>query len=402
MAPVVHRHDHERRPASGHRLVVGTRDRRGHALRPEGQVGPHGVVAGEALQPARQERLRGDVTAVLLAHDDDERHPVHPCGGERADGVAEPRRGVQDRERRLAPPDREAGCHPDDGALVEPEDEPQIGREVGEQLDLGRARVGEERGEAVLPEDVERRVAHGREHDGQPTRTDLILLRWAIRQALVPGAPSRRTSRPPPSRASRAAVTSVFASCSSASRRISTRSRAEVGLTQDEWEAGIRLLTETGHITDEHRQEFVLWSDTLGLSMLVDALASPSPDATESTVLGPFYVPGAPRRQYGEAIAEEAAGVPAWVHGVVTDTAGAPIAGAELDVWQNGDNRLYAVQDPERARGAPPRPVLAPARTGATRSWRSGRCPTRSRTTGRSARCSPRRAGTRGARRTST
>ena len=124
---------------------------------------------------------------------------------------------------------------------------------------------------------------------------------------------------------------------------------AEVGLTQDEWEAGIRLLTETGHITDGHRQEFVLWSDTLGLSMLVDALASPSPDATESTVLGPFYAPGAPRRHYGEAIAEEAAGAPAWVHGVVTDTAGAPIAGAELDVWQNGDNRLYAVQDP----GAP-------------------------------------------------
>jgi catechol 1,2-dioxygenase len=124
---------------------------------------------------------------------------------------------------------------------------------------------------------------------------------------------------------------------------------AEVGLRRDEWDAGIRLLTETGHITDEHRQEFVLWSDTLGLSMLVDALADPPGDATESTVLGPFYVPGAPLREYGAAIAEEAAGAPAWVHGVVTGTDGSPIAGAELDVWQNGDNRLYAVQDP----GAP-------------------------------------------------
>ncbi len=123
----------------------------------------------------------------------------------------------------------------------------------------------------------------------------------------------------------------------------------EVDLTLEEWEAGIRLLTETGHITDEHRQEFILWSDTLGLSMLVDALANESDEATESTVLGPFYVPDAPERAYGDAIAEEPAGEPAWVHGVVTDVDGAPIAGAELDVWQNGDNRLYAVQDPGAA-----------------------------------------------------
>jgi hydroxyquinol 1,2-dioxygenase len=121
---------------------------------------------------------------------------------------------------------------------------------------------------------------------------------------------------------------------------------SEVGLTLEEWEAGIRLVTETGRITDEHRQEFILWSDTLGLSMLVDALAHPSAQATESTVLGPFYVPDAPKRGYGDSIAEEAAGEPAWVHGVVTDVDGAPIPGAELDVWQNGDNRLYSVQDP--------------------------------------------------------
>ena len=122
----------------------------------------------------------------------------------------------------------------------------------------------------------------------------------------------------------------------------------EVGLTQREGEEGIRILTETGGITDDRRQEFILWSDTLGLSMLVDSLANPLPrGATESTVLGPFYVPGSPPRPYGASIAEEAAGTPAWVHGEVLDVGGGPIEGAELDVWQNGNDRLYAVQDPE-------------------------------------------------------
>ncbi|HSC49384.1 MAG TPA: dioxygenase [Gaiellaceae bacterium] len=122
----------------------------------------------------------------------------------------------------------------------------------------------------------------------------------------------------------------------------------EVGLTRREWEAGIRILTETGHITDDRRQEFILWSDALGLSMLVDALANPlPPGATESTVLGPFYVPDAPVRPYGASMAEEAAGVPAWVHGRVLGVGGEFVGGAELDVWQNGDDRLYAVQDPE-------------------------------------------------------
>jgi protocatechuate 3,4-dioxygenase beta subunit len=122
----------------------------------------------------------------------------------------------------------------------------------------------------------------------------------------------------------------------------------EVGLGQDEWERGIGLLTATGHITDERRQEFILWSDALGLSMLVDGLANPLPPAaTESTVLGPFYTAGAPLREYGANLAEEPAGDPAWVHGRILDTDGNPIAGAELDVWQNGDDRLYSVQRPD-------------------------------------------------------
>jgi hydroxyquinol 1,2-dioxygenase len=122
----------------------------------------------------------------------------------------------------------------------------------------------------------------------------------------------------------------------------------EVGLTQAEWESAIRILTATGHITDDRRQEFILWSDSLGLSMLVDALANPFPaGATESTVLGPFYVPGAPLREYGANLAEVPAGDPAWVHGRILDLEGEPIPGAELDVWQNGDDRLYAVQNPD-------------------------------------------------------
>jgi len=122
----------------------------------------------------------------------------------------------------------------------------------------------------------------------------------------------------------------------------------EVGLTQDEWGRLIEVLTATGHITDDRRQEFILWSDSLGLSMLVDAMANPLPaGATESTVLGPFYVPGAPERGYGESMIGEPAGTPAWVHGRVLDTEGNPIAGAELDVWQNGEDQLYAVQRPE-------------------------------------------------------
>ncbi len=122
----------------------------------------------------------------------------------------------------------------------------------------------------------------------------------------------------------------------------------EVGLTQEEWGEAVRILTETGHITDERRQEFILWSDSLGLSMLVDAIAHATPeDATESTVLGPFYTPGAPLKEYGANLAAEPAGDPAWVYGRVRALDGTPIAGAELDVWQNGDDRLYAVQRPE-------------------------------------------------------
>ncbi len=127
---------------------------------------------------------------------------------------------------------------------------------------------------------------------------------------------------------------------------------ADVALTQGEWLTAIRFLTSTGQMSSDRRQEFILLSDTLGASMLVDLLAGPSGQGaagfvTESTVLGPFYVPGSPERAYGASIVERPSGEPAWITGRVTDTDGNPIAGATLDVWQNGDDMLYAVQDPE-------------------------------------------------------
>jgi hydroxyquinol 1,2-dioxygenase len=122
----------------------------------------------------------------------------------------------------------------------------------------------------------------------------------------------------------------------------------DVSLTEAEWEVVMRVLAESGRLTDSERQEFVLWSDTLGLSMLVDALAHRKPaGATDSTVLGPFWADGSPLREYGASIAERGAGTPAWVHGRVLSVDGSPIAAADLDVWQNGDDLLYAVQNPD-------------------------------------------------------
>jgi catechol 1,2-dioxygenase len=130
---------------------------------------------------------------------------------------------------------------------------------------------------------------------------------------------------------------------------------SDVRLTLDEWLTAIGFLTATGQISDDRRQEFILLSDTLGVSMLVDLLAEPASAgaagfATESTVLGPFYAAGSPERPYGASIVERPSGELAWYTGHVTDTEGNPIAGATLDIWQNADDMLYAVQNPD----APP------------------------------------------------
>lgn len=121
----------------------------------------------------------------------------------------------------------------------------------------------------------------------------------------------------------------------------------DVELRPEEWQAGIRFLAEAGKITDDVRQEFVLGSDTLGLSAVLDTITHARLGAgTESTLLGPFYASGSPWREHGESMIVVPSGVPAWVHGRVVDADGAPVAAAVLDVWQNAATRLYAVQDP--------------------------------------------------------
>jgi hydroxyquinol 1,2-dioxygenase len=119
----------------------------------------------------------------------------------------------------------------------------------------------------------------------------------------------------------------------------------EARLTEPEWAAAIDFLTRTGQITDERRQEFILLSDVLGLSMLTISIGAPrDPEATEPTVFGPFFVRDAPLIEYGGDVAQGAAGEPCWVHGRVTDTAGRPIAHAEIEVWEADDDGFYDVQ----------------------------------------------------------
>jgi hydroxyquinol 1,2-dioxygenase len=131
----------------------------------------------------------------------------------------------------------------------------------------------------------------------------------------------------------------------------------EVQLTDAEWMQGIEFLTATGHTCDAKRQEFILLSDTLGLSMLVVALNHAKPaGATEATVFGPFHVDDAPVAAQGANLAGGAPGMPFFVEARILDLAGQPIAGAEVDVWQADDEGLYDVQRPElgdtrRARG---------------------------------------------------
>jgi hydroxyquinol 1,2-dioxygenase len=131
---------------------------------------------------------------------------------------------------------------------------------------------------------------------------------------------------------------------------------AELELTEEEWFAGIDFLTRTGHITDAKRQEFVLLSDVLGLSMLVVGINDRRPpEATESTVFGPFFVDGAPGFANGDDIATGAPGEPCFMQGRVLGVDGEPIAGARVDVWQADEDGFYDVQyaglDEPRGRG---------------------------------------------------
>jgi hydroxyquinol 1,2-dioxygenase len=130
----------------------------------------------------------------------------------------------------------------------------------------------------------------------------------------------------------------------------------EVDLTEEEWFTGIQFLTATGQKCDDKRQEYILLSDTLGVSMLVDAINHRKPSgATESTVLGPFYVPGAPEKPLGANIAEGVEGEPTYFSGRVRAPDGKQIAGATLDLWSTDGQGWYDVQlkgnEGMRARG---------------------------------------------------
>lgn len=121
----------------------------------------------------------------------------------------------------------------------------------------------------------------------------------------------------------------------------------DVEPTTTEWGQAIEYLTAMGQICDDKRQEWVLFSDTTGVSMLVDAINHRRPDgATENTVLGPFHVGGAPERALGDSICLDGKGAPCAISGRVTDEDGNPIAGAKLDVWQTNDDGFYDVQQP--------------------------------------------------------
>jgi hydroxyquinol 1,2-dioxygenase len=127
----------------------------------------------------------------------------------------------------------------------------------------------------------------------------------------------------------------------------------EVGLTRQEWRTGIEFLTAVGQRCDEVRQEFILLSDTLGVSMLLEMVnEQPAPGATEPTVLGPFYVPGAPSRSFGDSIVDDPStgGEPLLLHGTVCDREGRPIGDATIDVWQVQPNGLYDIEEDRHKR----------------------------------------------------
>jgi hydroxyquinol 1,2-dioxygenase len=119
----------------------------------------------------------------------------------------------------------------------------------------------------------------------------------------------------------------------------------ETRLTEEEWQQGIEFLTRTGHITDDRRQEFILLSDVLGISMLTIGVNNPAGgEATEATVFGPFFTEGSPDVGQGGDVARGAAGQPCWVEGSVRGTGGEPVPGARLEIWEADEAGFYDVQ----------------------------------------------------------
>jgi hydroxyquinol 1,2-dioxygenase len=121
----------------------------------------------------------------------------------------------------------------------------------------------------------------------------------------------------------------------------------EIEPTEAEWAAAIDFLTRTGHLSGDKRQEFILLSDALGVSMLVDAINHRQPaGATETTVLGPFYAADAAEVPLGADLAAGLSGVPMIVTGSVSAVGGGRIAGAVVDTWHADAEGYYDVQRP--------------------------------------------------------
>ena len=121
----------------------------------------------------------------------------------------------------------------------------------------------------------------------------------------------------------------------------------DVEPTTREWETAIGFLTRTGQMCSDTRQEFILLSDVLGVSMLVDAINHRRPDgATENTVFGPFHVDGAPERAMGYTISLDGKGESCLFEGRVLDLEGNPVEGAVVDVWSDNADGFYDVQQP--------------------------------------------------------
>ena len=124
----------------------------------------------------------------------------------------------------------------------------------------------------------------------------------------------------------------------------------ETQLTEAEWFQGIDFLTRTGQMCDDKRQEFILLSDTLGLSMLTVAMNNKKPaGCTEATVFGPFYVEGAPKYENGDDVANGASGQPCVVRGTVRGPGGQAVPHATIEVWQADADGNYDVQYAELA-----------------------------------------------------
>jgi hydroxyquinol 1,2-dioxygenase len=122
----------------------------------------------------------------------------------------------------------------------------------------------------------------------------------------------------------------------------------EVRLTEAEWMAAIRWLTATGQISDDKREEFILASDVLGLSMLVVQMNHRlDPAATPATVLGPFHIEGSPEFDFGGDMSDGVPGTPLYISGTVRDLAGNPVGGGVLDIWQADTEGAYESQVPD-------------------------------------------------------